>query len=211
MNAETSKIVAASKSVQLDAGIELLNGQMFNFFRPEETEIELEELAHVLANVCRFAGHVRYFYSVLQHLLNSSILAPEGHKKAAQLHDTSEGFTNDIVTPLKFLVPTFKEIEGIIESNMGSRFDFQYPLSDEVKLVDLQMLKIEKDILKPSSSHWAVLDGIETDHVAISTLPYWLERIVRPFRRKPTLWMGPMTPKQAYREFMKQWERVRGE
>lgn len=200
--------ISAAAAIQLDHGIELLNGQMFNFFNPGATEVSIEELAHVLSNICRFAGHVRYFYPVAQHLLNSSYLAPPGHERAALLHDTSEGFTNDIVTPLKFLVPTFKDIEIVIESDMGRRFDFQYPLSPEVKLVDLQMLKIEKEILKPSSSHWTILDGVNTDDVAISTLPYTVERFVRPFRRENTLLMGPMTPAQAKAAFLRRYKEL---
>jgi hypothetical protein len=195
--------VSAARAVQLGEGIELLNGQMFDFFHPERTELELEEIIHTLSNVCRFAGHVHYFFSVAQHLLNATYLAPPGHRRDAGLHDTSEGFTNDIVTPLKFAIPTFGEIERIIEPDMARRFRFRYPLSPEVKLVDLQLLAVEKSVLKPSSSHWAVLDGIPFEHIKVSTLPYWLERIIHPFRRKKALFMGPMTPKQAKRALLK--------
>lgn len=178
-------------TIQMSDGIELLNGQMFDFFNPSATEISVEELAHVLSNVCRFAGHVRYFYSVAQHAVNASLIVAEGHEKAALLHDTAEGFTNDIVTPLKVQVPLFKDIETVIESDMARRFDFQYPLSPEVKLADLQMLKIEKDILKPSTSHWAILDGVEVDHL--------LDRVD----------MRPMTPTEACDAFLQRWEEVR--
>jgi hypothetical protein len=175
----------------MNEGIELLNGQMFDFFNPSATELGIEEIAHTLSMVCRFAGHVRYFYSVAQHALNVSLIVDQAHRKAGLLHDTAEGFTNDIVTPLKFLVPVFKEIETTIESDMARRFGFQYPLSSEVKLADLQMLKIEKEILKPSSSHWAILDGVETDHLLHIPL------------------MAPMTPEQACTAFLQRWEEVR--
>jgi hypothetical protein len=175
----------------MNQGIELLNGQMFDFFNPSATDVSIDELAHVLSNVCRFAGHVRYFYSVAQHLLNTSLIVDPPHEKAALLHDTSEAFTNDIVTPLKAVVPTFKEIETTIESDMAGRFGFQFPLAPEVKLADLQMLAIEKHILKPFPSHWAILDGIEYEHL--------LDRVR----------MLPMTPDEARMAFLQRWEEVR--
>lgn len=173
-------------------GIELLNGQMFDYLNPSATpEVSIEELAHILSNVCRFAGHVRYFYSVAQHALNVSLIVDQAHRKAGLLHDTAEGFTNDITTPLKFVIgPVFKQIEVGIETDMARRFGFQYPLSDEVKLADLQMLAIEKEVLKPFPSHWAILDGID----------------IEPIRHIPL--MAPMTPEQAKAAFLQRWEEV---
>lgn len=177
-------------AITLSQGIELLNGQMFDFHNPSATDVSIQELAQVLSKICRFAGHVRYFYSVAQHAVNASYIVAPGHEKAALLHDTAEAFTNDIVTPLKAEVPLFKEIEVVIEQDMGSRFGFQYPLSPEVKLADLQMLGIEKDILKPTGSHWAILDGIEYEHLI------------------PKCNMMPMTPDEACLAFLKRWEEV---
>lgn len=183
-----------STSVQLNEGIELLNGQMFDFFAPEKTlDFEMEEFAHVAGNICRFAGHVRYFYSLAQHLLNTSLIVDQRYRKTALCHDTSEGFTNDIVTPLKVAVPTFGAIERTIEADMARRFGFLYPYPPEVKLADLQMLAIEKSILKPSSSHWAVLDGVEWEHLL------------------PVALMAPMTPEQATNAFLQRWEEVRND
>lgn len=177
--------------VQLDAGIELLNGKMFDFLNPDPDAMTIEEFAHVAGNICRFAGHVRYFYSLAQHLLNTSLIVAPGHEKAALLHDKSEGYTNDIVTPLKVQVPLFREIESRIEAGESAKYGVAYPFSPEVKLADLQMLAIEKSILKPSASHWAILDGIEWAHLVDRCL------------------MAPMTPEQSTAAFLQRWEEVR--
>lgn len=176
--------------VHLDDGIELLNGNMFSFHSPDASTLEVEELAHVLSNVCRFAGHVRYFYSVAQHAVNVSLIVDRAHAKTALLHDTAEGFTNDIVTPLKHMVSTFREIEERIESAMAAHFGFQYPLPDEVKWADLAMLKLEKEHLKPSASSWGVLDGIDAE----------------PVRHLVNL--EPMSPTEARDAFIARWKEV---
>lgn len=150
---------------ELDDGIELLDGTNFNYSTCNVDEIDIEQIAHVLSQVNRFAGHTLFPYSVAQHSLNASkIVAPE-FAFCALMHDTTEMVTNDIVTPLKVRVPLFKEIEIKIESNMAARFGFEFPLPPEVKTADLQMLGLEKDTLKPTGSHWTILDGVEYEHL----------------------------------------------
>lgn len=152
-------------SVQLNDGIRLLSGCLFDYNNPAASLVQIEDIAAALSKVCRFAGHIHQFYSVAQHAINASyIVAPE-HAFTALMHDTAEAFTNDLPTPLKFAVPVFKELEVRIESAMAQRFGFAYPLPDEVKLADLQMLALEKKHLKRDHSEWSVLEGIEYDHL----------------------------------------------
>ena len=149
----------------MNDGISLLSGAMFNYTDPDASDVTIEDIATALSHVCRFAGHISRFYSVAQHVVNTSyIVAPE-HAFSALMHDTAEAFTNDLPTPLKAALPVFKELEVSIESAMSRKFGFQYPLHPAVKLADLQMLKLEKDRLKDSSEHWAILEGVEADHL----------------------------------------------
>lgn len=177
-------------AVQLGDGIRLLSGALFDYNNPSECEVSIHDIAAALSKVCRFAGHIHQFYSVAQHALNTSrIVAPE-HAFDALMHDTAEAFTNDLPTPLKFAVPIFKELEVRIESAMGERFGFNYPLSEAVKLADLQMLRIEKVLLKRDFSAWSVLEGIETAHV---------EHLVD---------LSPMTPVVAERLFLERYREL---
>lgn len=178
-------------TIQMNEGIELLSGVMFNYNDPGASDVSIEDIASALSNVCRFAGHLPRFYSVAQHALNVSLIVAPGHEKAGLLHDTAEAFTNDLPTPLKFAVPIFKQLEVSIETAMAARFGFQYPLSDEVKLADLQMLKIEKELIKGCDADWAVLHGVESDHLL------------------PKVLIAPMTPEQARSAFLQRWEEVR--
>lgn len=151
--------------IKMEQGIALLSGNLFDYNDPEGSNVTIEDIATALSNVCRFAGHLHYFYPVAQHAVNASLIVAPEHAFDALMHDTAEGFTNDLPTPLKWALPVFKELEVRIETAMSKKFGFNYPLSNEVKLADLQMLKLEKEKIKRDKSHWEMLDGIETDHL----------------------------------------------
>lgn len=166
--------------LKIEEGIALLSGVLFNYQDPGACEVEIEDIASALSNVCRFAGHLPCFYSVAQHAVNASYIAPAGHEFAALMHDTAEAFTNDLPSPLKWAFPVFKELEVSIETAMSSRFGFEYPLSPEVRLVDLQMLKLEKEGVKGDPAHWEMLDGIETDDlIHLVDLESWVPSTAR--------------------------------
>lgn len=177
-------------NITLDQGIELLDGTMFSYLYPEAADITIEHIAVALSNNCRFAGHVRYHYSIAQHAYNVSVIVPAEHALAGLLHDTAEAFTNDLPTPLKVAIPVFKDLEVRIEMAMAERFGFEFPLAPEVKLADLQMLKLEKEMLKPAASHWEILDGVED--------PLDLSRVV----------LTPLSPEQAKRLFLHRYEEL---
>lgn len=174
-----------------DQGIRLLSGTLFNYNAPHEAEVHIADIAGPLSRICRFSGHLPCFYSVAQHAINASLLVPKEHAFTALLHDTAEAFTNDLPTPLKYAVPMFKDLEVAIESAMAARFGFQYPLPDEVKYADLQMLGIEKVVLKGDYSTWAVLDGV-----------YYMHRV-------GDVILAPMTPDEAEARFLERYEELR--
>lgn len=174
--------------IPLTQGIRLYSGVMFDYNEPHRAEVTIEDIAHALSNICRFAGHIKYFYSVAQHAVNVSRLVPPELALTALLHDTAEAFTNDLPTPLKVAFPIFKSLEDRIEAAMADRFGFTYPLPPEVKCADLQMLLVEKQILKDDYSEWEVLQGVE-----------W------PCNKQ--LWMLETSPSEAKRRFLNRyWE-----
>lgn len=179
-------------TITLDMGIELLDGTMFSYLDPEKADIDIEQLATALSNICRFAGHVKWFYSVAQHAVNVSWIVPRQYRYTGLMHDTAEAFTNDLPTPLKVAVPIFKDLEVRIEAAMAAKFGFQYPLPEAVKYADLQMLMIEKEYLKPSSSHWTILDGIQRPNTDFINLE-------------------PMSPEEAKWAFLDRYEDLRNE
>lgn len=152
-------------TIKIQDGIALLSGNLFDYNDPDNSVVTIDDIATALSNVCRFSGHLHYFYSVAQHSVNCSyIVAPE-FAFDALMHDTAEAFTNDIPTPLKLAVPALKELEFKIEGAMSKKFGFTFPLSIDVRLADAQMLLIEKEEIKKDKTHWEMLDGIKVDHL----------------------------------------------
>lgn len=140
----------SNERIPIEHGITLLSGQSFDFRNPGAQQIAIEDIATNLSNNCRFAGAVIYHYSIAQHSINVSRLLEGDEQYDGLMHDTSEALTNDMVTPLKFQMPAFKrDFEGPIELEMSRQFNFNYPLSDNVKRADMIMLVLENEHLRP--------------------------------------------------------------
>lgn len=155
-----------NKMLPEDCWIGLLSGAKMNYNFPEESDVTLDDLASALSNICRFSGHLPCFYSVAQHLVNTSRIVPAEFAFDALMHDTAEAFTNDLPTPLKWAFPIFKELETKIEQAMANRFEFNYPYPEAVKTADTQMLLLEKRYVKLDEREWPAYKDIEFEHVA---------------------------------------------
>lgn len=178
-------------NIKMDDGIALLSGAMFNYNKPEESDVTIDDIATALSNVCRFSGHLPRFYSVAQHLVNTSRIVKPEFAFTALMHDTAEAFTNDLPTPLKFALPIFKELEIKIESTMGNRFGFSYPYPAEVKLADTQMLLLEKNYVKEDTTVWEYYGDVKFEHL------------------KELVDLGSWQPRRAKREFLERYNELK--
>lgn len=183
-------MTASSNPALDDQWIGLLSGAQFNYNRPEESDVTLDDLASALSNVCRFSGHLPCFYSVAQHLVNTSRIVRPEFAFDALMHDTAEAFTNDLPTPLKWALPIFKELEVKIESAMAEKFGFNYPYPPEVKQADTEMLILEKLYVKKDDRYWPNYDGIVVDHL--------VDKVD----------LKPWQPQRAKREFLERYEEL---
>lgn len=81
--------------------IQTFSGRKFHPLSPDPEQIVIEDIAHALSNLCRFAGHVRKFYSVAQHSVLVSLHCYPDNALAGLLHDASEAYLLDMPRPLK--------------------------------------------------------------------------------------------------------------
>jgi hypothetical protein len=176
-----------------DQWISLLSGATFNYNKPEESDVTIEDLGNALSNICRYAGHLPRFYSVAQHLVNTSRIVPVEMAFTALMHDTAEAFTNDLPTPLKWALPIFKELETKIESAMGNRFGFEFPYPPEVKEADTIMLMLEKHYVKGDDSIWP-----RYEHWTIDKLEPYLKLVD----------LDSWQPRRAKREFLERFHEL---
>lgn len=113
MTSEGAAVAAAPSDGLVDrvaasGGLRTFSGRKFYPLKPRIEDIDIEDIAHALSNLCRFAGHVHEFYSVAQHsvLVSETIgkWTANSHFNLMQwglMHDAAEAYLVDIPSPLK--------------------------------------------------------------------------------------------------------------
>lgn len=138
------------------------SGMPLSLTYPSPKLIDDQDIAKALSRICRFGSHTRQFYSVAQHCVLASQLVPQEDALAALLQDATKAYIGDMVTPLKSLMPAFKQIEQRIWTAIADRFGIDPVMPASVKQVDLQLLATERrDLLPESSQVWPCLEGVE--------------------------------------------------
>jgi len=118
-------------------------GLYMNVFDPTPEMICIEDIAHALSNQCRFGGHLPQFYSVAQHSVLCSQNVSYEYRLQALLHDAAEAYLLDMPRPIKQGLSNYKEIENNLMVVIAAKFGFIYPLENQVKQIDEEMLQFE--------------------------------------------------------------------
>lgn len=126
-----------------DAWIQTFSGKAFFPFDPRPDQIDIEDIAHALSNICRFTGHTDIFYSVAEHSVRVARLVEPEYRLAALLHDASEAYLSDISAPIKPFLPDYVALEKRIEKAIAYRFSLPYSMHPSIKEADRVMLHTE--------------------------------------------------------------------
>ena len=178
---DTKKVVPSATMV------ETYTGRFVDTRRPDPATLCLEDIAHALANVCRFGGHSQRFYSVAEHaVLVSRRLEHKGYDRTVCLgavhHDDPEAYLGDIPRPLKPLLG--KAYERLTE-RMDTAIITALGIPDHrefhavIKEADNWALLLEARFLLPSRGvNWTAAQkeewGVEFgDTRRVRTPDYW--------------------------------------
>lgn len=173
--------------------IQTRSGVRFWLREPERSDIRLRDIAAGLSKLCRYNGQTIKFYSVAEHSYRASLLVPDEYALAALLHDASEAYLGDVSTPLKAMLPEYREIEALVQDAIYERFNAlprvpRYGLDDayrrdmirlrdcclaEIKAVDWRLLATEAPLLyerlDPGWSIWLTghtpIEGMTLDSI----------------------------------------------
>lgn len=129
-------------------------------------DIDINDMAHNLGQICRYNGSVDDFYSVAEHsLLISGALKRDGKKPIVQLqgllHDGPEYITGDMIRPLKNAlaneVPAARAflmaVDANIEECIAEKFELG-PESQFIKEYDDRIVNDEKQFLFGTDKPW---------------------------------------------------------
>lgn len=157
--------------------IETASGAEFDFSAPSPSKIHIEDIAHALSHLCRFTGHTRQYYSVAQHSYIVSTLVPREHAMQGLLHDATEAYVGDVSSPLKTLLPDYREIEGRVWMAICIRFGIDDHMHESVKAADRTALVTEKRDLMPAGFDlWQDFKDVAPRERPITPLPPQLAR-----------------------------------
>lgn len=141
--------------------IQTYTGRYINFKTLAYNDYAIEDIAHSLSNMCRFTGHCKEFYSVAQHCVIASNNVADEYKLEALMHDAVEAYLGDVSSPLKELLPEYKQLEKNLYADIANYFGYPEKTSQTVKNIDLVMLATEKrDLMTDTPVKWGILDGI---------------------------------------------------
>jgi hypothetical protein len=167
----------------IDPWIRLYSGKKFHFLDPKPDQIDIEDIAHNLSQLCRYTGSCKKFYSIAEHCCHVSDILPNDLRLAGLAHDFAEAYIADLNSPLKSILPQYKEIENRVDSVIFKKFKIKYPFPSEVKNADMTLLVTEMRDLMPKED--------------FRTIPF------KPLDKK----IEPWTMQKAKRELIKRFYR----
>lgn len=185
-------------AVSGDFAIETFGGAFVDTHRPDPSSISLEDIAHALAQTCRFGGHCQRFYSVAEHaVFVSRRLERQTRDMAVVLaglhHDDAEAYLGDIPRPMKPLLgDAYEALSDSMDDAIvqGLRLPFASELlhCETVKGADTWALFVEARHLLPSRGQawngaaygWDALGAIVT----------------------PSYWRGGISPEEAKTRYL---------
>lgn len=158
----------------------------YQFVYDFDSIVTIEDVAHALARIVRFTGHVKSWYSVAEHSLRVCELAMVLSEKEtdeerariakwALLHDAAEAYIGDINAPLKAWLRRHTNALDELEARIMDRVRLQLDLAGDepaiVKQCDLILCATEaRDLMPDAHTGW------------LKSLPEPLPRTILPMR-----------------------------
>ncbi len=134
----------------------MYSGALINPKHISSSEICLEDIAHHLTNIGRFAGSLplNMHYSVAEHSILMAAHALSEYRnievaRYALMHDASEAYLGDVVTAVKGLLPEYKCLEKGLEETICRKYGLNTATARIVKELDMRMLLTEAKCLTP--------------------------------------------------------------
>jgi len=127
--------------------IRTISGRKIDPFNIQQDDICIEDIAHSLSMQCRYNGHSRHFYSVAEHSILVSQCLPASCQLWGLLHDATEAYIGDMISPIKHRLTAFIELEANIHLVIATRFNLPVEIPPLVHQADHQVFERELEWL----------------------------------------------------------------
>jgi len=142
--------------------IETATGRRFQPLDPVLADIRILDIAHSLAQQCRFNGHTRVHYSVAEHSVRvANLLERWGEPREVVLwgllHDASEAYLTDVPSPLKkhLTFAAYMRAEERLMHAICIRFNLPVDQPLVIRQADEMLLATEaRDLMPFRPEHW---------------------------------------------------------
>lgn len=145
-----------------DLYIQTFSGKRFYFNGTGTEGVCLGDIAHALSMVTRYTGHVSRPYTVAEHsllvlsIVDTLFLEQDEEIMAlkrwhALMHDAPEAYLADLSSPLKSLVPGYRELEDSVWRRIARHFGVPHEMHEDVKAADWIALYVEAASLQPNT------------------------------------------------------------
>lgn len=139
--------VAAERDHHRGDWMQTFSGRAFYPLAARPEDVVPVDVAHALGMICRYGGHTSRFYSVAEHCVLMSKWVPAEDALWALLHDATEAYMGDMVRPLKYQMPAYREAEDRLMQVICERFGLTGKPPASVAEADLRILRDERDAL----------------------------------------------------------------
>lgn len=129
--------------------IRTFSGAYVNLLDPKPETIHIEDIAWALSGIRRWNAQCHSELTVGMHSLRC---ATYGGKDALELlmHDATEAYLGDVMSPLKKLLPDYQKIEARLSVVIANKWSLRYPYPEDVHLIDSIQLLEEWDFFDQS-------------------------------------------------------------
>ena len=138
------------------------SGRLVDPCQLEPADLDIHEIAHSLALTNRFGGHTAVPYSVAQHSCMVSDHCGPGAltRLAGLLHDATEAYLSDVVTPIKRRegMAWYREQEAALAAVVSARWHLEHADWSTVERIDREAMVAEAIWLFACRPAW--VDGL---------------------------------------------------
>jgi len=140
--------------------IETHTGRQFWPACPREGSFTIFDIAHALAQKCRYGGHTKSFYSVAEHCTTLALYArhmglPVEVQFQFLMHDGNEAYLPDIARPIKHFFPELIVMEKTLDAMIHDWLGLPLEHPEIVKQYDSRIVRDERrQVLFPSGHQW---------------------------------------------------------